>query len=256
MAAGLSGTLYTLADHFLYVGPLLRSEPHAHHAGQIMWVPGGIRLRAGDAPPRQTTFAVIRPDEVHEHGDAARAAVLWLDGDDVRWRTHDPQHANAAAPPPLLADDAPLADRLSPTAAEALARRLSCALATSDAARPRAAARHPAVRRMCALLDAGATTPSHALCLTQLARRSGLSERRLREVFLHDTGLTPRAYLRWRRLRRAVERIRQGASLTMAAVDAGFADGAHFSRVFHAQFGMAPQRAFGSLHFGGALASV
>jgi transcriptional regulator GlxA family with amidase domain len=41
----------------------------------------------------------------------------------------------------------------------------------------------------------------------------------------------------------------------MAAVEAGFADGAHFSRVFHAQFGMSPHSAFGSMHFGDVLPS-
>jgi AraC-like DNA-binding protein len=109
---------------------------------------------------------------------------------------------------------------------------------------------------MCALLEEGSTTPSHELKLAELARRSGLSERQLREVFVRDTGLSPRAYLRWRRLRRAVSSIREGASLTQAAVQAGFADGAHFSRVFRSQFGMSPTRAFVSMRFGIALSSA
>jgi AraC-like DNA-binding protein len=109
---------------------------------------------------------------------------------------------------------------------------------------------------MCALLEEGSATPSHELKLAELARRSGLSERQLREVFVRDTGLSPRAYLRWRRLRRAVTSIREGASLTQAAVQAGFADGAHFSRVFRSQFGMSPTRAFVSMRFGIALGSA
>jgi len=248
MATGLSGTLYTLDDHFLYVGPLLRSGRHAHHAGQIMWVPGGISVRVGHHAPWRTTFAVIPPDQLHGHGEAALAAVLWLDGDDARWAGR----ASLQPTPPTTSEVGLLDSARTPPAARDVARRLLRAFAP-DGEPPRVAERHPAVRRMCTLLDAGATTPSHELSLAQLARRAGLSERQLREVFVRDTGLTPRAYLRWRRLRRAAASIREGASLTMAAMHAGFADGPHFSRVFHAQFGMSPRRAFASLRFGGAL---
>jgi AraC-like DNA-binding protein len=250
MPKSLSGTLFTLEDHFMYVGPLLRSAPHAHHAGQIMWVPDGIALQRGDETPSRATFAVIRPDQVHAHEDASFAAVLWLDGDDVRWTRHEPL---AVSLPTTLPELAPRGSALSPSASQSLAQRLLRTFAPGEPCR--GVERHPAVRRMCALLDAGSTTPSHELSLTQLARRAGLSERQLRAVFARDTGLTPRAYLRWRRLRRAVASIREGASLTMAAVEAGFADGAHFSRVFHAQFGMSPHSAFASLHFGDVLPS-
>ncbi len=89
--------------------------------------------------------------------------------------------------------------------------------------------------------------------MTQLARQSGLSLRQLRHRFTDELGLNPRAYLRWRRLRRAVASVESGASLTEAALAGGFADGAHFSRVFQAQFGMAPSQALSSVRFGGTL---
>ena len=38
----------------------------------------------------------------------------------------------------------------------------------------------------------------------------------------------------------AVERMADGASLTEAAHEAGFADSAHFSRTFRRMFGLAP----------------
>jgi len=246
MPAALSGTLYILDDQFMYVGPLLSSAPHAHHAGQIMWVPGGVALRTGQSAQRTVTFAVIRPDQAHAHGEATLAAMLWLDGDDVRWRAAAAQeHALAAARAELGA----LHGDLSVHAAHALARRMLQVLTAAAEPGCSRERQHPAVARMCALLDAGSSTPARELSVGQLARRSGLSERQLREVFLRDTGLSPRAYLRWRRLRRAVSGIREGASLTQAAVLAGFADGAHFSRVFRSQFGMSPTSAFASLRF-------
>jgi AraC-like DNA-binding protein len=66
-------------------------------------------------------------------------------------------------------------------------------------------------------------------------------------------GINTRSYLRWRRLRRAVASIERGASLTQAAMDGGFADGAHFSRVFQAQFGMAPSQALSAIRCAGPL---
>ncbi len=39
--------------------------------------------------------------------------------------------------------------------------------------------------------------------------------------------------------------------MTQAALESGFADSAHFSRVFQAHFGMAPSRAVSSVRFVG-----
>jgi AraC-like DNA-binding protein len=104
---------------------------------------------------------------------------------------------------------------------------------------------------MCALLDT--TVSARELNMTKLARQSGLSMRQLRHCFTEELGINPRSYLRWRRLRRAITSIEQGATLTQAAVEGGFADGAHFSRLFQAQFGMAPSQALSSIRFAGPL---
>jgi AraC-like DNA-binding protein len=253
MATALSGTLYTLEDHFMYVGPLVSSAMHAHHAGQIMWVPDGVWLRTGQDALRRVTFAVVRPRQSHAHEDAALAVVLWLDGDDVRWGLSGCLQMEL---PSTLCELGSLGTSPSASESQAVAQRLLRMFAPNGESRRSPSQRHPAVQRMCALLDACSTTPSHELKLAQLARRSGLSERQLRDVFVRDTGLSPRAYLRWRRVRRAVTSIREGASLTQAAVQAGFADGAHFSRVFRSQFGMSPTSAFASLQFGAVLSSA
>jgi AraC-like DNA-binding protein len=43
--------------------------------------------------------------------------------------------------------------------------------------------------------------------------------------------------------------VEQGASLSAAAASAGFADSAHLSRVFRAQFGMTPTQALSSIRW-------
>jgi AraC-like DNA-binding protein len=249
MAARLTGVLYSYRTHVLYVGALIASARHQHHAGQVLWVPGGLVVQDQDGARHQVTSHVVPPDQPHGHGTATAAAVLWVDRDDLRWDRigQSPREPFARLPAAL---GARLAEALSPEEARQLASALLDVVAPDEAVRVYAP-RHPAVVRMCALLDSSA--PEREIRMTQLARQSGLSLRQLRHRFTDELGLNPRAYLRWRRLRRAVASVESGASLTEAALAGGFADGAHFSRVFQAQFGMAPSQALSSVRFGGTL---
>lgn len=77
------------------------------------------------------------------------------------------------------------------------------------------------------------------LSIADVARQVGLSVDRMSHLFVEQTGLPFRTYLLWLRITRAVDAYAQGASLTTAAHDAGFADSAHFSRTFRRMFGIA-----------------
>lgn len=237
MPGRLTGVLHTYATHALYVGPLIAASRHAHHAGQIVWAPGGVDVEAERGPRRGTVFC-LRPHEVHGHGAAAVAAVLWVDRDDVPWSRVPLEPALRRAPS--------LDDPVTPALAQALADELLAVVApTRDERGPEPG--HPAVRRMCALLDDEGAEGN--LRVGELARHAGLSARQLRHRFTAEMGINPSAYRRWRRLRHAIAAVRRGATLTEGALEGGFADGAHFSRVFQAQFGMAPSQAFASVQF-------
>ncbi len=77
------------------------------------------------------------------------------------------------------------------------------------------------------------------LGVSEAARRVGLSPDRMSHLFVEQTGLPFRTYLLWLRMTRAVELYADGASITQAAHEAGFADSAHFSRTFRRMFGVA-----------------
>jgi AraC-like DNA-binding protein len=245
----LTGVLYRYQTHILYLGALIASARHVHHAGQVLWVPDGLVLERAGGLARRASTHVVPPGTPHGHGAAAAAAVLWVDADDLSW-------ARAACEARDVPDalrttlGAGLGAAQSREQARAIAQALLDLIAPPGDMQARVP-RHPAVVRMCALLETGAS--ERELSVTQLARQSGLSLRQLRQRFSEELGINPRSYLRWRRLRHAVEAIERGATLTEAAVQAGFADGAHFSRVFHAQFGMSPSQALAAMHFGGAL---
>jgi AraC-like DNA-binding protein len=95
---------------------------------------------------------------------------------------------------------------------------------------------------MCAYLDG-----SDHVDLAKLSHEAGLSPRQMRHAFARDVGLPMRAYLRWKRLRRAIVAVEEGASLSAAAASAGFADSAHLTRVFREQFGMTPSQGLTSV---------
>lgn len=77
-----------------------------------------------------------------------------------------------------------------------------------------------------------------------LARRLGASTSLIEHRFKAQLGVPPGAYRAWHRMMTAATRALDGRSLTEAAHSAGFYDSAHFSRTFHAMFGMPPSAVF------------
>lgn len=70
------------------------------------------------------------------------------------------------------------------------------------------------------------------LSLDDISAYAGLSASYLFRAFRKQYGMTPHAYLINRRVQYAQEKLKQGASIADAALEAGFADQAHFQRVF------------------------
>src|SRR6185312_11539217 len=200
--------------------------------------PQGITIEDAAGGHVRARAAVIPPRLRHGHGACAHAALLFLDGDDIASR----ELARAAEPrcETWRRDALDVRVPLEPTPAEARAvlGAILGALDVPESPGPR----HPATRRMCAYLDA-----SGHVDLASLSEEAGLSPRQMRHTFARDVGLSMRAYLRWKRLHRAVAAVETGASLSAAAAAAGFADSAHLSRVFRAQFGITPSQGLSSL---------
>lgn len=96
-----------------------------------------------------------------------------------------------------------------------------------------------AIERTRAYLDAAADSlPGSA----ELERVSGLDRFTLARQFGRRTGTSPHRYLVMRRLERARDALLAGAGIADAAIAAGFADQAHFTRQFRRAVGMTPGR--------------
>ena len=76
--------------------------------------------------------------------------------------------------------------------------------------------------------------------LELLARQAGMGRYQLIRAFAAATGMTPHAYLLNARVNQARQLLRQGQALADIAYTLGFADQAHFQRVFKAHAGVTP----------------
>ncbi len=107
--------------------------------------------------------------------------------------------------------------------------------------RPLRAPRRPRERAAVARVkDYLAGNLAGSVSLFDVASVVGLSPCHLQRVFKEETGLSPHAFLTYRRARRAKDLIQAGTPIAEAAVAAGFADQAHLTRRFKAVFGFTP----------------
>ena len=97
----------------------------------------------------------------------------------------------------------------------------------------------PGIRRR--VLERMDAHPSARVSIDELAREAGLSPAHFARAFKHSVGRAPHQHLMLLRLERA-RRLLEGPApvLSAIALDAGFADQAHFTRAFKRQFGATP----------------
>lgn len=231
-----------------FAGQVGTAAPHAHAAVQVVLVTAGdLVLVDGNGMGQPADLAIIPAGVRHEllaapgtwgllaYLDAAsragRAATMR-----VRATGGDPAEAStwqAAAQPVLDPGGSPVP---LPFLAPAAARLdgLSPPLLPSPGGPP------AALERALTLVPQLIGGP---LLLEDLAARVGLSASRLGHLFAEHLQLPYPSWRRWARLLRAIDAVREGASLTTAAHTAGFADSAHLTRTCRAMFGITPSQA-------------
>lgn len=82
--------------------------------------------------------------------------------------------------------------------------------------------------------------PASSLSLEDLAHLTGGSRFQVLRAFTMTTGLSPHAYLMQKRLQLSRRLMRAGRPLAEVALEAGFADQSHMSRLFLRTFGFTP----------------
>lgn len=80
--------------------------------------------------------------------------------------------------------------------------------------------------------------PGERVTAAEMAAAVNLSQSRFLHLFSAHSGTSFRRYRLWARMRYAAAAVSQGADLSTAASDAGFASPSHFSDTFRAMFGL------------------
>jgi AraC-like DNA-binding protein len=219
------------------------NDPHSHHAVQVsLALEGDFEFESGAR--RVTGEAVaVATDASHAFNAQGLFAHIYIEPE---------SHAGRAAAKTLFTADEPLA-RVTGVDLGDLAEELRVAFqrrGRDDRELTRIGRR--VIERLAG--ETSATEPDarvreiltwvqarldYPVSLADAANLAGLSKARVRHLFVEQTGLPFRTYLLWLRLMKGLETFAGGASLTDAALDAGFADSAHFSRTFRRMFGTA-----------------
>jgi len=132
---------------------------------------------------------------------------------------------------------------------EQLARRSiggeSCA--TEELRQRLAFATNPLPPKMVEIVWAMQADPMRRVSQDDLVRCLGMERTRALRCFKAATGLTFRRFKQWSALQHAAVRMAERELVRTAAMDAGFADTAHLSRVFSSMFGLLPSVAIAGL---------
>ena len=233
-----AGDLTLTPGMVVYMGPGGPSDPHSHNAVQLFWSfdePMTLETEQGALVGQ----AVLMPKSIEHRleyeGDRLLAAFfepLGPRGSELDALAR--QHLGSTIEP-LLPDPGSVAAEDPVT----LVGLVLDALLPGQARAPEVSA------HVTAAIDYMETAIDGRPLLDEAARAANISPSRLTHLFTEEMGIPFRRFILWMRLRRAVEAVAAGANLTEAAIEAGFSDSSHLSRVFRETFGLNPSALLG-----------
>lgn len=231
----------------IFIGSTAGKFPvHAHQAIQISFgVTGEIRLRPSDDEPWASYTVALIPSR-HPHAfdgtGVSAGVVLFVEPETREGRALTELYlhsgiasaSDAALSPPIADLFTAFLERRGDPAIVGAARRVVHVL--TRGIEPFVITDERILRAV-AYIKANLDKP---ITLDDVAAEACLSSGRFRHLFVEQTGMGLRPYILWRRFMHVWELIMDGASLSHAAHEAGFADSAHLTRTSKRMIGVAP----------------
>ena len=232
--------------------PSLRTPAHSHPFGCLHFVLGGLysESTSGRSHRLGPGWFLFKPAGVTHWNDfrdeGARTVRLELEAaPDGVLADALPGGVTAFRAPHLAIlagrahDELRRDDPLSAVVAESLALELLAGVARLAERKAASTSSSALARRCAALLDARFREPYR---LGLAAEELGVDRTFLARAFRHEYGCSVGEYLRQRRVQFVARRLRGGGrrSLAELAVEAGFADQSHMTRLFKQELGVTP----------------
>jgi AraC-like DNA-binding protein len=232
---------------------------HRHDTYAICITTGGAQCfdyRGAAQVSTRGQVVVLHPDETHDGRAGGPGGFGYRQVYVDPARVADALHALCGRAIPLPFVRAPVSRNAtlaaavaaafadgSELAADAVVMRIAEGLLAADSSLSHRArsVRHDraALERARAFLDA---EKGRAVRSGELEALTGLTRYELARQFRAAYGTSPYRYLTMRRLDSARARLKPGVALAGVALEAGFADQAHFTRAFKAAYGLTPGR--------------
>lgn len=231
------GTAHMGLGWGLFRGVAGDNRPHSHHALQVLLSDTPKPLWTERCGWRSYFGVMIGPELMHmlAPGDADVTLIYIEPESDAGRCLQASLHAGIRV---LTAGEVSALRHALDPSAEQGPDMVLLRILLAEPGRQAAAAADEVIDRIIAALPMRLAEPVSAAAL---ASEAGLSSSRFQHRFRASTGLALRPYLRWRRLLVAMAEVMKGETLTAAAVAAGFADAAHFTRTVRRHFGITPR---------------
>jgi AraC-like DNA-binding protein len=236
--AGWSGDLRVRPGSLVFAGAPGSAVSHRHAAHQLVLMrEGTVTLTGADGGGVAAGAALIPSGAEHAIGSdpSAVGIVAFADAGTTVGRGLLARFSGDPADPNAWIDAARPVQGLASGEDPWEVAALALAVLAGEPDRRREPS--PALDRAVALLPELLAGPVR---LGDLAAEIGMSADGLGRLFRTTFGMTFPTYVRWARLSRAAEAVLAGATITDAAHQAGFADGAHANRVCWEMFGISP----------------
>ncbi|MEO7989280.1 MAG: AraC family transcriptional regulator [Chryseolinea sp.] len=235
-------SLLIYSDMVVFGGNNIRTKPHAHHALEIILAKDSSTTVIHKGKHYNSRGIILKADTVHQTFGDGSAIFMYFNPESLFARQF---HVVLKGERVIVLDDEQSLDIIEFVGKAMRENVLESALKeflsqTFFAHHPLYAFNPLIDERTLKVISFIQVNLERIVSMKELSETACLSESRLFHLFKTEIGIPIRKYILWCRVRKALQSVIDGNSLTQAAQISGFADIAHLNRTFVSFFGVSP----------------